>query len=296
VSRRPAGANNFLKWRRSIVEHLELRRITWHEFAMFAWLCTKASPQTGILRTSWPTLARETGLSADHVEQLCRALKRKSYLWYLSHRGARRRLVEVAIDKFPTADGGYTDLSARFQTGAARVPRAGATDSPSELLMEALTELPTDLPTDVPTDLPTDVLTDLPMDVPTDLRAKRTEESQGLPPGRLRKRREREKEREREREEDRACARAQDRKDGRDHNEGRDPKEGRNRNKGQDPAPAWRENLATPVAIREILATQSWWRPPADDCASSSGPDPGGTRDGGRATATTDSPPGRARR
>lgn len=37
---RPAGADNFLKWRRSIDEHLELRRMTWDEYAMFNWLCT----------------------------------------------------------------------------------------------------------------------------------------------------------------------------------------------------------------------------------------------------------------
>ena len=30
---RPAGADNFLKWRRTIDEHLELRRMTWDEYA-----------------------------------------------------------------------------------------------------------------------------------------------------------------------------------------------------------------------------------------------------------------------
>jgi hypothetical protein len=52
VRPRPAGADNFLKWRRSIDEHLELRRMTWDEYAMFNWLCTKAHPRTGTLRTS----------------------------------------------------------------------------------------------------------------------------------------------------------------------------------------------------------------------------------------------------
>jgi hypothetical protein len=79
VKKRPTGADNFLKLRRSIDEHLELGRITWGEFGMFVWLCVKASPRTGILRTGWPTLALQTGLSADRVEQLCRALRRKRY-------------------------------------------------------------------------------------------------------------------------------------------------------------------------------------------------------------------------
>jgi hypothetical protein len=89
VRPRPAGADNFLKWRRSIDEHLELRRMTWDEYAMFDWLCTKAHPRTGTLRTSWPTLGEQTGLTPNHVEKLCRALRRKRYVWYPRHRGAR---------------------------------------------------------------------------------------------------------------------------------------------------------------------------------------------------------------
>ena len=110
---RPAGANNYLKWRRTIDEHLELGRLTWHEYGMFNWLCTKASPRTGTLRTNWPMLARETSLSPAHVELLCRGLKRKGYIWYPKHRG-QRRLVEVAIDKFPLLGDTYTDLRAKF--------------------------------------------------------------------------------------------------------------------------------------------------------------------------------------
>jgi hypothetical protein len=286
VRKRPAGADNFLKWRRSIVEHLELRRINWHEFAMFAWLCTKASPQTGTLRTSWPTLARETGLSADHVEQVCRALKRKRYIWYLPHRGARRRLVEVAIDKYPTVDGGYTDLSARFRPGAARTLRAGATDSPVELPTDALTDVPTDWPMDPPTDVLTEHLTD----VPTDLRASELEESQGSPPGRLRPRRERERERDRE------CARARDRRNGRDRTEERARTDGRDYPDGHDPGSVWREEVATPVAIRELLAAQPWWRPPAHDGASARGAEAGGRPDGSRATAASGPSPDGASR
>ncbi len=112
---RPQGADNFLKWRRSIDEHLELRRQTWNEYAMFNWLCTKASAHTGTLRTSWPTLAEQTGLTRKHVEKLCRGLKQKRYIWYLSHPGVRGRLVEVSIHKFPLADKTYTDLSRHFE-------------------------------------------------------------------------------------------------------------------------------------------------------------------------------------
>jgi hypothetical protein len=71
------------------------------------------------VRTSWPMLSEQTGLTPNHVEKLCRALKRKRYVWYPVHRGARSRLVDVAIHKYPLAHGGYTDLSSRF---AAEVP------------------------------------------------------------------------------------------------------------------------------------------------------------------------------
>jgi len=119
---RPSGADNYLKWRRSIDEHLELRRLSWDEYAMFNWLCTKASPRTGTLRTSWPTLAGQTGLSPTHVEKLCRGLKQKRYVWYPNHRGQRGRLVEVEIDKYPVVGNTYTDLSARFEEVLTEVP------------------------------------------------------------------------------------------------------------------------------------------------------------------------------
>ena len=93
--------------------------MTWDEYGMFTWLCTKANARTGSVRTSWPMLGEQTGLTANHVEKLCRALKRKRYVWYPVHRGARGRLVDVAIHKYPLAHGSYTDLSPRF---AAEVP------------------------------------------------------------------------------------------------------------------------------------------------------------------------------
>jgi hypothetical protein len=67
---RPAGADNYLRWRRTIDEHLELRRLTRHEYAMFSWLCTKASPQDGMVRASWPTLAEQT--SAKTIYRLAK--------------------------------------------------------------------------------------------------------------------------------------------------------------------------------------------------------------------------------
>jgi hypothetical protein len=126
---RPAGADNYLRWRRSIDEHLELRRLTWDEYGMFSWLCTKAAPRTGRVRTSWPTLAEQTGLSVNFVGKLCRALKQKGYITFAEHRGRRGKLVEVAIDKFPLADGTYTALGG----GAGRTPAEVPAEVPAEL-------------------------------------------------------------------------------------------------------------------------------------------------------------------
>ena len=134
MSRRPAGAGNFLKLRRSLDEHLLFRRMTWNEFAMFVWLCLRANPADGVIRTSWPQLEIETHLSAKHAEQICRALRRKRYVWYPWHRGRRgqHRLIEVAINKYPTADGRYTDLSARFATVAGvAAPASSAPGAPT---------------------------------------------------------------------------------------------------------------------------------------------------------------------
>ncbi|MFZ1059132.1 MAG: hypothetical protein WAP47_08060 [Candidatus Rokuibacteriota bacterium] len=130
---RPSGADNYLRWRRSIDEHLELRRLTWDEYAMFNWLCTKADPRTGILRTSWPVLAEQTTLSANYVGKLCRGLKRKGYIAYPKHPGRRRGLVEVAIGKFPLPDGTYTSLAARRRR------------TPSEVLAEVPAEVPAEV-------------------------------------------------------------------------------------------------------------------------------------------------------
>jgi hypothetical protein len=122
---RPAGADDFVKWRRSIDEHLELGHLTWDEYGMFNWLCTKADPRRGTLRTSWTVLAGQTRLGAKHVEKLCRGLKSKGYIDYPEHRGWRM-LVNVAIDKFPLRDGTYTALPRPPGAGGADVPTKAA--------------------------------------------------------------------------------------------------------------------------------------------------------------------------
>ena len=134
MSRHPAGAGNFLKLRRSLDEHLLFRRMTWNEFGMFVWLCLRANSADGVIRTSWPQLEIETHLSAKHAEQICRALRRKRYVWYPWHRGRRgqHRLIEVAINKYPTADGRYTALSGRFATVAGvAAPASSAPGAPT---------------------------------------------------------------------------------------------------------------------------------------------------------------------
>ena len=118
---RPAGADDFVKWRRSIDEHLELGLLTWDEYGMFNWLCTKADPRRGTLRTSWTVLAGQTRLGAKHVEKLCRGLKGKGYIDYPEHRGWRT-LVHVGIDKFPLRDGTYTSLPRESGASPAELP------------------------------------------------------------------------------------------------------------------------------------------------------------------------------
>jgi hypothetical protein len=256
VRPRPAGADNFLKWRRTIDEHLELRRISWDEYAMFNWLCTKASPRTGTLRTSWPTLGEQTGLTPNHVEKLCRALKRKRYVWYPAHRGARGRLVDVAIHKYPLAQGTYTDLSARF---AAEVPADVSAAVPVEVNTSAqhLARLRADVLAEVP----------------AELAGKMGETTRGSPPGRPR----REKDREQDRDGDARVLRARRAHDAR---AGQPPPRG--------------EEIATPVAIRDLLATQPWWRPPTDGRPSPTGAEARETTD--RRAAATSAAPGEATR
>jgi len=122
---RPAGADNFLKWRRSIDEHLELGRLRFDEYAMFSWLCTKADPRAGTLRTRWTVLAEQTGLSRNYVCKLCGNLRKKGYIDFPDHRGRRGRLVELAIDKFPLPGGTYTALP--------RLPGAGHSQLPAHV-------------------------------------------------------------------------------------------------------------------------------------------------------------------
>jgi len=104
---------------------------------MFNWLCTQADPRTGTLRTSWLTLAEQTTLSANYVGQLCRSLKEKGYIAFPEHRGRHGSLVELAIDKFPLADGTYLALA----NSAGRTPA----EVPAELPAEVLAEVPAEL-------------------------------------------------------------------------------------------------------------------------------------------------------
>ncbi len=131
-SSRPAGADNFLKWRRTIDEHLELGRLSWHEYAMFSWLCTKADPHTGRLRTSWAIIGSQTRLGAKRVEQLCRGLRTKGYVGYPDHRGSAT-LAEVLIDKFPLRDGTYTALTEDGRVTSAEAARELGDSSAREI-------------------------------------------------------------------------------------------------------------------------------------------------------------------
>ena len=58
---RPAGADNFLKWRRIIDEHLELRRMTWDEIR---WPSERSSPSSPGERPSAEDPPNPTALEA----------------------------------------------------------------------------------------------------------------------------------------------------------------------------------------------------------------------------------------
>jgi hypothetical protein len=119
----------------------------------------------------------------------------------------------------------------------------------------------------------------------TELDQKTRKESRGSAPGRLRLRIRNRRERDRDAE----CARAQDRRNGRSRTEARARTEGRERPDEHDVAPGWREDMTVPVAIRELLAAQPWWRPPGHDGASASLPDAEGRSAGSKATAASGS-------
>jgi hypothetical protein len=133
---RPAGADNFLKLRRTIDEHLELGRLTWDEYGLFGWLCIKADPHTGTLRTRWTVLAEQTTLTVNYVCKLCGSLKKKGYIDYPEHRGQRGKLVKLAIDKFPLPDGTYTALGTSSRTTRSHLSAQLPADLPAHLPAE----------------------------------------------------------------------------------------------------------------------------------------------------------------
>ena len=112
--------------------------------AMFSWLCTKADPRTGRLRTSWPTSASRRGSAANHVEQ---ALPRPQA------QGLHRVPPSIAAGgagwwksrstnfRWPTA------LTRRSATLAAR----SAAEVPAEVPAEVLAEVPAELEAQKPT-------------------------------------------------------------------------------------------------------------------------------------------------
>ena len=126
------GRRGFVKWPRAVLDELELRRLSWNEYAMLSWLFTRADPYRGSVRTSWGMIALETGLSANQAEKLCRSLRGKGHVAYPPHPGAGRRLFELVLDGFPLAGGGVTDLAARRGGAAAEVPAEVASPPPVE--------------------------------------------------------------------------------------------------------------------------------------------------------------------
>ena len=114
TSARPAGADNFLK----LAPHHRRAPRARAAHAGTSTGCSagsarRPSPHTGAVRTSWPSSASRRGSARTTSSKLCRSLKTKGYIGYPEHRGQRGVLVEVAIDKFPLADGTYTALGAR---------------------------------------------------------------------------------------------------------------------------------------------------------------------------------------
>jgi len=102
-----AGVDNYFCWCCMIDEYLELCCISWHEYGMFSWLCTKVDPCMGWVCTSWFIFVEQIGFIVNYVEKLCRVLWHKCYVGYFIYCGMCRIFMELVIDKFLLVDGSY---------------------------------------------------------------------------------------------------------------------------------------------------------------------------------------------
>ena len=93
----PIPNASWVGWYRTIAEHLEGRRLDWHEHTLLTWLGGRADPKTAVVRTSRYILAEQTGLSADRIATLCRRLQAKGYLADRTSPARRRGLRELVV-------------------------------------------------------------------------------------------------------------------------------------------------------------------------------------------------------
>ena len=124
---------------------IESGKITWEEHAVEEWLWFKANTTTGKVVINYTILAEEMKGRFDYtkdvvnkITKIMNSLKKKQRLWFPEHSGSKSK-VEVELHGYPLIQGGYTDISYRFQQNSSRgetktIPKD--TNSPAELLKD----------------------------------------------------------------------------------------------------------------------------------------------------------------
>jgi len=98
----PETAEDYVRFRRGIVKHLNNGSITWDEYSILSYLIVRANPKTGCLFTSYAALSDETQgkYSKNRINKILLQLKNLEYVYFEKHVGSGRSF-ELAINKYP---------------------------------------------------------------------------------------------------------------------------------------------------------------------------------------------------
>ena len=106
---KPSTANNYVKLRRGLLDHLINGNITWDQYAFYTILLIKANSDTGIVMVNYSALAREIKQGVQVVRRFCIALAQVGFILVQVGKAGSPKPVQVIIHKYPCSDGHYTN-------------------------------------------------------------------------------------------------------------------------------------------------------------------------------------------
>ncbi len=133
-----AQPQGFLRLDRKIKDDYLNRKLKRDEMLVLIWLLWEANPHNGKTKANSQSLTDDLfkgKYEKNYLNKIILALKRKKYLWFPNQQGRRGSFI-VELDNYPLKDGGFTDISYRFNETFGRSASGGNVGKQAEIEAE----------------------------------------------------------------------------------------------------------------------------------------------------------------